>query len=52
MPRVTAGESLPQRHGDTEAAESSRARRLPWCETEEDYEAVMGDLAAMEGQWC
>ena len=26
--------------------------RLPWCETEEDYEAVMSDLAAQESRWA
>jgi len=28
-----------------------RPARLPWCETQEDYEAVMADLAAQESRW-
>ena len=34
-----------------EAGERMMARRLPWCETEEDYEAVMADLAAQDARW-
>jgi hypothetical protein len=26
-------------------------RRLPWCIDEEDYEAVMADLAAESSRW-
>ena len=29
----------------------ARPRKLPWCETEEDHEAAMADLAAQDSRW-
>jgi len=26
-------------------------RKLPWCETEEEYEAAIADLAAQDSRW-
>ena len=29
----------------------ARPGKLPWCETEEDHEAAMADLAAQDSRW-
>ena len=29
----------------------ARPRKLPWCETEEDHEAAMADLAVQDSRW-